>query len=152
MRELFEVLGLINTGFEVIVHVNTEEMNAVAASLNIEGSKREKARKVQEKADIEAFVLHEKPSAIAGTSEGLVEVENLETSQVSTFSGGGDRFDAAFGLGRAAGLSWRECLALGNICAVNYIELNRTAGIEDVKRQLEQKSWKNLGSVDSGDR
>lgn len=146
LRELFNVLGLINTSFEVIVHVNTEEMNAVANSLNIEGDKREKVNKVQEKADIEAFVLHEKPSAIAGTPEGLIEVKNLETSHVSTFSGGGDRFDAGFGLARSAGFTWEESLALGNICAVNYIESNRTAGISDIKTQLSRKDWKALDS------
>ncbi|MFB6190966.1 MAG: PfkB family carbohydrate kinase [Candidatus Nanohaloarchaea archaeon] len=75
----------------------------------------------------------------AATRDGFHEVDNIQTDSVSTFSGGGDRFGAAAATARVSGWSWEEALALGNACAVHYIENNSTASKRDIKRQINEK-------------
>lgn len=139
INELFEFLGLLDKTVEVVVHASTEELETVAEALDVEGSEKEKMRKIREKSGITAYVLHDKPKALAATKEEVYRVENVITENQSTFSGAGDRFSAAVGAAVVSGWDWKEALALGNICAVHYIEENSTAGKEDIRDQINSK-------------
>lgn len=141
VRRMFGALSDIEDSCEVIVHANREELETVADTLDIEGSKGEKLQEVKEKTGISAYVLHGKDEAVAGTVQGVIEVENFEASRLRTRTGAGDRFDAAVGLGRAAGWSWEEALGLGNISAIHYLEENESGTPE----QLRDKLMENIG-------
>lgn len=139
--KLFQVLARLkeSTDAEVIVHANTEEFDRVAEVYGLEGKPVEKVQELRDKTGVTAYIVHDKQRAFAGTPEGTIEVENLETLEVGTRTGAGDRFDAAAGCARAAGWDWDETLALGNTCAVNYVESNETASLKDVREQIETK-------------
>ena len=139
IKDMFKTLGKLSRDYEVLVHANTDEVEAVAEIYGVEGSVEEKIEKIREKTGVSAYILHDKYRAIAGTDEGLFKVENLVTDRVETRTGAGDRFDAAVAAGRAADWAWEESLALGNICAVHYIENSETARPKDVKAQIDEK-------------
>lgn len=139
IRELFQVLSRLDDDCEVLVHANTEEVNIAAEAFGISGSMEDKLSQLQGKAGVTAYILHDKDRAVAGIKDGTVVVENYEANRIKTRTGAGDRFDAGVGAGRAAGWSWEQSLALGNLCAVNYIEKNQTTTPEAVKEQLEDK-------------
>lgn len=139
VEELFDALGMLNLEHDVIVHTNTEELEAAAKMFDITGSEKEKLEGLREKAAVEGYVLHDKPKALASTTSGIYRVANLEADRVSTHTGAGDRFDVAVGIGRAAGWSWEEALALGNLCAVQYVENSQTAERQDLEKQVKDK-------------
>jgi sugar/nucleoside kinase (ribokinase family) len=139
VKDMFETLGKLSEDYQVLVHANTDEVETTAEIYGIEGSIEEKINRIQEQTGVNAYVLHNKPRAVAGTEEGIFEVENLVTEQVETRTGAGDRFDAGVASARAAGWSWEESLALGNLCAVHYVENNETSTPSDLRKQVEDK-------------
>ncbi|MFQ3275189.1 MAG: hypothetical protein ACI9LV_000291 [Candidatus Nanohaloarchaea archaeon] len=139
IKEMFTALEKISERSEVQVHANSDEVKRTAEIYGIEGETSQKINQVQETTGIDAYILHDKYRAVAGTEEGVVEVENLVTDHVETRTGAGDRFDAGVSAGRAAGWSWEESLALGNLCAVQYVENNKTATPETIRKQVEEK-------------
>lgn len=139
VSEMFETLGKLSEDYQVLVHANTDEVKATAEIYGIEGSTEEKINKIQEETGVTAYVLHNKPRAVASTSQGLFEVQNLVTEHIETRTGAGDRFDAAVASARAAGWTWKEALALGNLCAVHYVENGETATSRSLRKQVETK-------------
>lgn len=139
VRDLFETLGKLAEDYEVLVHANTDEVEATAETYGIEGDIPEKVNRIQEETGITGYILHSKPYAIAGTEKGIFEVENIVTNHVETRTGAGDRFDAAVASARAAGWSWEEALALGNLCAVYYVENGETASPNNLRKQVKEK-------------
>ncbi len=139
VRDMFNTLGKLAEDHQVLVHANTDEVETTAEIYGIEGSLEEKVNKIQSETGVTGYILHNKPRAIAGTENGLFEVENLVTENVATRTGAGDRFDAAVASARAAGWTWREALALGNLCAVHYVEKDETANPEDLRNQVKKK-------------
>ena len=63
----------------------------------------------------------------------------MVTDHIETRTGAGDRLDAGVSAGRAAGWNWEESLAIGNLCAVKYVENNETADPETIRKQVEDK-------------
>ncbi|MFQ3308354.1 MAG: sugar/nucleoside kinase (ribokinase family) [Candidatus Nanohaloarchaea archaeon] len=139
VREMFETLEKLSEDYQVLVHANTDEVETTAEIYGIEGSIEEKINLIQEQTGVTAYILHNKPRAVAGTEEGRFEVENLVTEHIETRTGAGDRFDAGVASARAAGWRWEESLALGNLCAVHYVENNETATPSDLREQVEDK-------------
>lgn len=139
IESLFNALGMLDEEIDVIVHANIEELEKVSDAINAGGSEEERIKEVREEAGISAYVLHDKPRAAAATREGFFEVENIETERVRTSCGAGDRFDMALSAGLVKGWSWEEALALGNLCAVHYVENNSTATREDIRKQVKKK-------------
>jgi hypothetical protein len=139
IREMFEALEKISDKCEVLVHANTDEVEKTAEIYGLKGEINEKIDRIQQKTGVDAYILHDKQKAVAGTERGVIEVENLVTDHVETRTGAGDRFDAGVSAGRTAGWNWEESLALGNLCAVQYVENNETATPETIRKQVEDK-------------
>lgn len=140
IKKMFEVLSKISESCEVIVHANSEEAETAAEIYGLEGTKSEKIDKIQEETGVDAYILHDKERAIAGTEEDIIEVENLEAEDLETRTGAGDRFDAAVGLARTAGWNRRESLALGNMSAIHYLEENETGTPEQIREKIREKT------------
>lgn len=138
-RDMFETLGKLADDYDVLVHANTDEVEKVAEIYDLEGNIETKVEKIQKETEVTAYILHDKSRAVAGTDTGLFKVENIETNHVETQTGAGDRFDAAVAAGRAADWTWEESLALGNICAVQYVENNVTATPSLIRKQIREK-------------
>jgi hypothetical protein len=139
IREMFEALEKISDKCEVLIHANTDEVEKTAELYGLKGEINEKIDQIQQKTGVDAYILHDKQKAVAGTERGVIEVENLVTDHVETRTGAGDRFDAGVSAGRTAGWNWEESLALGNLCAVQYVENNETASPETIRKQVEDK-------------
>lgn len=139
IRRMLKALSEIDENCEVLVHVNTEELETTADIYGIEGTEGEKLQGVKEKTGISAYILHDKDAAIAGTDRGVVEVENFEADRLKTRTGAGDRFDAAVGLARAKGWNWELALALGNTSAVHYLEENESGTPKQLADEILEK-------------
>lgn len=116
-----DALGALADRYGVVVSANDEELDSLASAVGVEGSVVERARSLRELAGITGVVMHGEERAVAATREGVVDVPNFETADVSRFTGGGDRFSAALGFARACGWAWEPSLWLANACASYYV-------------------------------
>lgn len=117
-----EALGAAQQTFDVVVSPNRREADHLAAAIDEPtDSRRHLAAVLRERAEIEAVVVHDVPSATVATADDVFDVPTVEEAIPSRHAGGGDRFSAGVTFGLAAGWEWAETVTLANACATHYL-------------------------------
>ncbi|MFB6070300.1 MAG: PfkB family carbohydrate kinase [Halanaeroarchaeum sp.] len=135
---LLDTLGSMEPSFDVVLSPNRREANHVVEAIGEPTTDRvHVAETIRERADIEAVVVHDLPSAAVATSGRTFEVPTIERVVPSRHTGGGDRFSAGIVFGLAAGWSWEETVTLGNACATYYLQSGASGGPADLAALFE---------------
>jgi len=139
LRDLCRALDALASECEVVLTANDREIGRLAEVVGVNATGMDRYLTLRESLGVDAVVLHDKQCSAAATDD-LTVVENFGAERVHRRTGAGDRFDGALATGLAAGLSWEECLALGNACATYFVEQGETATREDILRLLARRS------------
>ena len=136
---LVDALGALAEAFDLVVSVNGDEAERLAAAVGVDADGRGEARLRALRDRTGAVgVEHEVDAALAATATGLVRVPTLDVGSVVTDTGGGDRFGAGVALARAAGWDWPHALATGNACAGHYVATGASGDGEALSARAER--------------
>jgi hypothetical protein len=147
-RSLVDALATLERGYDTVLSANEQEIDALAAALPSEGAGDDLAdhlERIRTRAEITGVVAHMERRAVAATDDGVHTVPNLDTEQVVTVTGAGDRFTAGLGHGLAAGWRWEPALQLGHTCVSYHVVHGETLSRTEIPEYLE-----NLSTVDRG--
>jgi sugar/nucleoside kinase (ribokinase family) len=120
IEALVDALGSLAEAFDLVVSVNGDEAERLAAAVGVDADRDGRLRALRDRTGA-VVVEHEVDAALAATATGVVRVPMLDAGSVVTDTGGGDRFGAGVALARAAGWDWSLALAAGNACAGHYV-------------------------------
>lgn len=140
-RTLVEAMGTFEESYQTVLSANGPEIESIAATLPAEGDGdglASQTARIRDHAGITGVVAHTDRRAVAATTEGTVEVSNLDTERVVTVTGAGDRFTAGLGHGLAADWPWEAALQLGNACASYHVVHGETAGRDGIAGYVQQ--------------
>ncbi|MFB6125044.1 MAG: PfkB family carbohydrate kinase [Halanaeroarchaeum sp.] len=132
---LLDALGEVEFAFDVVLSPNRREADHLGDAMAASTDDREAlAEAIRERADIEAVVVHDHPTATVATRTGTIGVPTVAEAVPARHAGGGDRFSAGVAYGLAAGWSWEETVTLGNTCATHYLVAGTDGTPEDLSR------------------
>ena len=149
VEPLHEAMSVLQDTFDVVYNANRAEIEATAAPLSgTFDDDLDRLAAVREETGIAAAVMHAGDEAAAATPDGRVRVANYRVDAPERHTGGGDRFTGGTrrmprgltprqltgGLAHAlaCGWDWDVALAMGNACAVTYVESGTTGDVDDL--------------------
>jgi sugar/nucleoside kinase (ribokinase family) len=142
-REFVESLSALADRYEVSLSVNDEELQSLAGAVGVTGPITEATHDLRERAGVAAVVMHGEQRAVAATRDAVYDVPNVQTSDVSRFTGGGDRFTSALAFARACGWGWRDALELANAAASYYV----ATGLTGDRGAIAEYAWDDAGTA-----
>lgn len=137
LRALLDALSALDDDFDVVVSLNENEADAVAAA--VRGDAVEPAVAIRDAAAVTGVVVHGTEAAVAATADGPVRVPQQLSDAPRRQTGGGDRFTAGLAHGLALGWDWDLALALGNAVASYYVTTGETGTVADVVEHLSDR-------------
>jgi sugar/nucleoside kinase (ribokinase family) len=133
VEALHEAMSALQDTFDVVYNANRAEVEATAAPLSgTYDDDLDRLAAVREETGIAAAVMHARDEAAAATPDGRVRVANYRVDAPERHTGGGDRFTGGLAHALACGWDWDVALAMGNACAVTYVESGTTGDVDDL--------------------
>jgi sugar/nucleoside kinase (ribokinase family) len=137
--DLLDALAPLGDAYDVVVSVNDDEAERLAAAVGHDGRPTDCAvlDAIRAAANATGVVVHGADAAVASTPDGRVSVPTLDVSRGVTETGAGDRFSAGLARSLAAGWAWDLAVAMGNACAAHYVAGAGTGGVDDLRAHVD---------------
>ena len=141
-RHLLNLLPKFKTQGRVYLGVNRSEIRFISELLDKKAPTETLSseaygvwiKELKETLDIDGLIVHCCDGAVAACGKETAFVPSLKASSLTCLTGSGDHFNGGFLTGVLMNLSLEQCLQLGHITAVLYIEKGYTPS----KKQIQE--------------
>ena len=140
VREFLEILPKFRNKSKVFLGVNRSEAVYISRLFGLNVSKVidsnacDWIRKLQQYLNLDGVIMHCRDGAIASIRNGVVFEPAQAAQRLVCLTGSGDHFNAGCLCGLLMHLSLEQCLRLGHITSVLYIESGQTPVLESIER------------------
>mgnify|MGYP004648989587 CR=1 FL=1 len=139
--KLLELLFQFKSRAKVYLGLNRSEIKHVGMLLNLPSPQVEIAHldyqqwveNIRQKLKLDGVIMHCCEGAIASCCHETVFVPAFKAKQLTCLTGSGDHFNGGVLGGLLMNLSLEQCLVLGHITSVLYIELGKTPTLEAIQ-------------------